>query len=50
MVYYNLENGWCINKTHGYYPEFEKAVLVTGRRFFIFLLSLSERNKILISN
>ena len=28
MVYYGLENNWYINKTHRYYPKFEKAVLV----------------------
>ena len=36
MVYYNLENNWCINKTYGYYPEFEKAVLIT-KGGFLFL-------------
>ena len=49
MVYYNLEGDWCINKTHGYYPEFEKAVLVAEGGFFI-LLPLFKRSKILILN
>ena len=28
MVYYGLESNWRINKTYGYYPEFEKVILV----------------------
>ena len=37
VVYYGLEGGWCINKTYRYYPEFEKAVLVTeGGFLFLF--------------
>ena len=33
MVYYNLEGSWRINKTHGYYPEFKKIILVTEGGF-----------------
>ena len=44
MVYYNLEYGWCINETYGYYPEFEKAVLVTEGGFLF--LSFRHPNEI----
>ena len=44
MVYYNLESGWRINKTHGYYPKFEKAVLVMESGFLF--LSFRYLNKI----
>ena len=37
MVYYNLESGWRINKTHKYHPEFKKAISVTeGGFLFLF--------------
>ena len=36
MIYYNLKNGRRINKTHGYYPEFKKAVLVAEGGFLFF--------------
>ena len=37
MVYYGLKGGWRINKTHGYYPEFKKAVSVMENGFpFLF--------------
>ena len=36
MVYYSLESGWCINKTYGYNPEFEKAVSVAESGFLFF--------------
>ena len=38
IVYYNLEGGWRINKTHRHYPEFKKAISVTegGFPFFSF--------------
>ena len=33
MVYYSLEGGWCINKTYGYYLEFEKVILIAEGGF-----------------
>ena len=36
MVYYNLEGGWRINETHGYHPEFKKAVLIIKGGFLFF--------------
>ena len=44
MVYYNLENGWRINKTYGHHPEFEKAVSVAEGGFLFF--SFQYPNKI----
>ena len=44
MVYYNLKNGWRINKTYMYYPEFKKAILVTKSGFLF--LSFHHPNKI----
>ena len=44
VVYYNLEGGWRINKTYGYYPEFEKAVLVAKGGFLF--LSFYYSNKV----
>ena len=45
MVYYNLEGGWCINETHGYYPEFEKAVLVMEGGFLFLFFRYSNKVK-----
>ena len=36
VVYYSLEGGWRIDETYGYYPEFEKAVLVMEGGFLFF--------------
>ena len=44
MVYYGLEGGWRINKTYGYYPEFEKAVSVAEGGFLF--LSFYHPNEI----
>ena len=44
MVYYNLENRWYINETHGHYPEFKKAVSVAESRFLF--LSFRHSNDI----
>ena len=44
MVHYDLEGGWRINETYGYYPEFKKAVLVVEGGFLF--LSFRHPNEI----
>ena len=45
MVYYNLKGNWCINKTHRYYPKFEKAVLITENGFLFLFFRYSNKIK-----